>query len=222
MNALDSLLLTTNVFFISLRSPLTDNKSFYAALWFTASGSLCIEHWVMLFLKFHITVTKPHKFTETWLKACRFIIYMWLIFIVSSEVTVPVSMQEVAGYIEKQVAYLSGGVFSFCLIVFGDVKYMWINGLSKHVRYIWSSATELVLNWETDNMMFIEFQGDAVRTLVSSSLSQNSLLSAIFLKKLWPKFFHTSHWSRGPCLIYSPLHLTALQYSNSPLCILFT
>uniref|UniRef100_A0A8C1LYM5 MCF.2 cell line derived transforming sequence a n=1 Tax=Cyprinus carpio TaxID=7962 RepID=A0A8C1LYM5_CYPCA len=34
---------------------------------------------------------------------------MWLIFIVSSEVTVPVSMQEVAGYIEKQVAYLSGG-----------------------------------------------------------------------------------------------------------------
>lgn len=59
---------------------------------------------------------------------------MWLIFIVSSEVTVSVSMQEVAGYIEKQVAYLSGGVFSFCLIVFGDVKYMWINGLSKHVR----------------------------------------------------------------------------------------
>jgi len=38
-----------------------------------------------------------------------YVIYMH----VSSEVTVPVSLQEVAGYIEKQVAYLSGGVFVF-------------------------------------------------------------------------------------------------------------
>lgn len=60
-----------------------------------------------------------------------------------------------------------------------------------------------------------------VRILVSSSLSQNALLSVTFLKKLWPKYSHTSHWSQGLCLIYS-VHLTAMQCSSSPLCIQFT
>jgi len=42
------------------------------------------------------------------------VLFIYVIYIrVSSEVTVPVSLQEVAGYIEKQVAYLSGGVFVF-------------------------------------------------------------------------------------------------------------
>lgn len=82
----------------------------------------------------------------------------------SIEVTVPVSMKEVGGYIEKQVAYLSGEArlndFSINHTFVVIFKKMYLLGL-----------------------LFL-VQGAVGKTPVSSSPSQNALLSVTFQRKL--------------------------------------
>ncbi|XP_059378233.1 guanine nucleotide exchange factor DBS-like [Carassius carassius] len=88
------------------------------------------------------------------------------------QVTVPVSMQEVAGYIEKQVAYLSGG------------------------------------RGEDSSVIITLPECSAF-----SDIPEEALAKVLSYLTLIPRFVSN---------IKKPLHLTALQYSNSPLCILFT
>lgn len=81
------------------------------------------------------------------------------------EVTVPVSMKEVGGYIEKQVAYLSGEA------QFNDFS---IN----HTFAAFFLKKKYMLG-----LLFL-VQGAVGKTPVSSSPSQNALLSVTFQRKL--------------------------------------
>lgn len=91
------------------------------------------------------------------------------------EVMVPVNMKEVGGYIEKQAAYLSGET--------------WLNDFS--INHTFAALGFFVFFKMYMLALLSLLQGAVGKTPVSSSLSQNALLSVTFQRKLYPKYLHT-------------------------------